>query len=80
MMGGGEEPIMTLEEDERPVANVLRDEGWAATVTPAVHDVGLDVIAERRGSRLGVQAKMVRQGAAHSRSKSSDGRQITVTR
>ncbi len=52
---------MTPEEDERLGANALRDESRAATVTPAVHDPELDVIAERRGSRLGVEAKMVLQ-------------------
>jgi hypothetical protein len=61
MMGGGEEPIMTPEEDERLVSNVLQDGGCAATVTPAVHDLGRDVIAERCGSRLGIQARMVLQ-------------------
>jgi hypothetical protein len=46
MMGGGEEPIMTPEEDERLGASVLRDEGCAATVTPAVHDLAVAAVNE----------------------------------
>ncbi len=49
---------MTPEEYEYLVAEVLRSEGWDAHVTPYVRDYGLDVIAERDGRRLGVQAKM----------------------
>jgi hypothetical protein len=49
---------MTPEEYEHLVAEVLRSEGWVAHVTPYVRDYGLDVIAERDGRRLGVQAKM----------------------
>ena len=49
---------MTPEEYEHLVAEVLRSEGWDAHVTPYVRDYGLDVIAERDGRRLGVQAKM----------------------
>lgn len=52
---------MTPDEYEELVAAVLRDEGWKATVTPSGRDHGLDVIAERDGMRLGVQAKMWRQ-------------------
>lgn len=49
---------MTPEEYEHLVADMLRAEGWTAEVTPYVHDFGVDVIAERDGTRLAVQAKM----------------------
>lgn len=49
---------MTPEEYEHHVAEVLRAEGWSASVTPYTHDFGVDVIAERDGRRLAVQAKM----------------------
>jgi restriction system protein len=49
---------ITPDEYEHLVASMLRGEGWEATVTPASHDFGLDVIAVRAGIRLGVQAKM----------------------
>jgi Restriction endonuclease len=49
---------MTPEEYEHHVAQRLRGEGWDARVTPYVRDFGIDVIAERDGIRLGVQAKM----------------------
>lgn len=49
---------MTPEAYEHHVAAILRAEGWRAEVTPYVRDFGLDVIAERGTSRLGVQAKM----------------------
>lgn len=42
---------------EHHVAEILRGEGWASTVTPPSSDGGLDVVAERNGDRLGVQAK-----------------------
>jgi restriction system protein len=51
---------MTPDEYEGLVAAVLRREGWDATVTPSVRDMGLDVLAERGGVRLGIQAKMYR--------------------
>jgi Restriction endonuclease len=51
---------MTPDEYEHLVALMLRREGWDATVTPSVRDMGLDVVAERGGVRLGVQAKMYR--------------------
>jgi len=49
---------MTPEEYEHLVAHVLRAEGWDAHVTPYTHDFGVDVIAERADTRLGVQVKM----------------------
>jgi hypothetical protein len=49
---------MTPEEYEHLVAQVLRDEGWDARVTPHQRDFGVDIIAERAGVRLGVQVKM----------------------
>lgn len=49
---------MTPEAYEHHVSAILRAEGWRAEVTPYVRDFGLDVIAERGTSRLGVQAKM----------------------
>lgn len=48
---------------EHHVAEVLRAEGWAATVSPQGGDGGVDVIAERAGIRLGVQAKMYGSGS-----------------
>lgn len=48
---------MNSEEYEHLVAHLLTTEGWATHVTPR-HDKGLDVIAERDGVRLGIQAKM----------------------
>jgi restriction system protein len=47
---------------EHHVADVLASEGWQATVTPAVRDFGVDILAERDGIRLGVQAKMYGSG------------------
>src|ERR1700731_3838637 len=49
---------MDPEDYEYLVAQVLRDEGWDAHVTPYRRDFGVDVIAERDGARLGVQVKM----------------------
>jgi restriction endonuclease len=49
---------MTPEEYEDLAAQMLRAEGWDARVTPYTHDFGVDVIAERAGTRLAVQAKM----------------------
>jgi hypothetical protein len=51
---------MTPEEYEHHVAAVLESEGWDTTVTPYIGDHGLDLIGEREGARLGVQAKMYR--------------------
>ena len=48
---------VTPDEYEHHVAEVLRADGWSATVTPYVGDHGIDVIAERDGRRMGVQAK-----------------------
>lgn len=45
-------------EYEHHVAEILRSEGWLADVTPPASDMGVDVIAERSGNRLAVQAKM----------------------
>lgn len=49
---------MNPTEYEHHVAAILRGEGWTATVTPPSSDGGVDVIAERPGRKLGVQAKM----------------------
>jgi hypothetical protein len=51
---------MTPDEYERFVADWLRSEGWETTVTPSRGDLGLDVIGERGGVRLGVQVKLYR--------------------
>lgn len=48
---------MTAEEYEHHVADVLAREGWHTEVTPRSGDLGLDVIAQRDGTRLGVQVK-----------------------
>lgn len=49
---------LTPDEYEQLVASILRQEGWAATVTSSGGDRGLDVIAEKSGIRLGMQVKM----------------------
>jgi hypothetical protein len=49
---------LTPDDYEQLVAAILRQEGWEATVTPSGGDHGLDVLAEKRGIRLGVQVKM----------------------
>lgn len=49
---------MTPEAYEHHVANRLRSEGWDANVTPHRRDHGVDIVAERGGERLAVQAKM----------------------
>lgn len=49
---------MNPTEYEHHVAAILRAEGWNATVTPPAGDGGVDVIAEKDGVRLAVQAKM----------------------
>lgn len=49
---------MNPEEYEHHVADVLRAEGWAATVTRLSRDLGVDVLAARGERRLAVQAKM----------------------
>ena len=48
---------MTPDEYERHVADVLAAEGWNTSLVGGVGDHGIDVIAERDGRRLGVQAK-----------------------
>lgn len=48
---------MNSEEYEHVVAHLLTNEGWRTHITP-LHDKGLDVLGERDGTRLGVQAKM----------------------
>lgn len=52
---------MTPDEYERLVAHLLATEGWEVEVTAPGHDLGIDVLAERDGVRLGVQAKMFQQ-------------------
>jgi len=49
---------MDPEEYEHHIAQVLTKEGWDAHVTPYQRDFGVDVVAERAGIRLAVQAKM----------------------
>jgi hypothetical protein len=49
---------MTPEEYEHCVAEVLRGEGWDARVTQHQRDFGIDIVAERDGTCLGVQVKM----------------------
>jgi HJR/Mrr/RecB family endonuclease len=48
---------MRPEQYEHHVAGILRGEGWDAEVTPYQRDFGVDIVGERRGVRLGVQAK-----------------------
>jgi hypothetical protein len=49
---------VTPEEYEHHVAEILREEGWEARVTPHRRDHGVDIVAERGGVRLAVQVKM----------------------
>lgn len=49
---------MTHREYEHHFARSLETAGWRTTVTPAIRDFGVDIVAERDGVRLGVQAKM----------------------
>jgi HJR/Mrr/RecB family endonuclease len=55
---------------EHYVAGLLRDRGYAATVTPGSGDLGVDVIAEQAGIRYAVQVK--RYSGAVSRRAISD--------
>ncbi|MGB0094080.1 MAG: restriction endonuclease [Solirubrobacteraceae bacterium] len=48
---------MTPDEYRQHVADRLAADGWSTVVTPSVRDFGIDVLAERDGRRLGVQAK-----------------------
>ena len=49
---------MNPTEYEQQVARLLRQEGWTAAVTLPAAGSGVDVIAEQRDRKLGVQAKM----------------------
>jgi len=49
---------MNPEQYERHVAAELTREGWKTAVSRLSGDLGVDVLAERRGRRLAVQAKM----------------------
>jgi len=49
---------MNSEQYEHHVATVLAGEGWTTTVSRLAGDLGVDVVAERLGRRLAVQAKM----------------------
>ncbi len=49
---------MNPEQYEHHVAAVLTAEGWTTTVSQMSGDLGVDVIGERHGRRLAVQAKM----------------------
>ncbi|MEW6581913.1 MAG: restriction endonuclease [Actinomycetota bacterium] len=49
---------MTPEQYEHHVAQTLRDEGWAARVTPHVRDFGVDIVATKGDRRLAVQVKL----------------------
>ena len=53
---------MTPTEYEHLVASVLEAEGWRVQVSPPQRDFGLDIIGEKDGHRLGVQAKMYGSG------------------
>jgi restriction system protein len=48
---------MSPEEFERYCASLLRERKWAARVTPASGDQGVDIVAEKRGLRIVVQCK-----------------------
>lgn len=49
---------MTPTQYEHHVAEVLAAEGWHCEVSPPTHDLGLDIVCEKQGRRLGVQVKM----------------------
>ncbi len=48
---------MTPEQYEHYCAALLRETRWAARVTPASGDQGVDIVAEKRGARIVVQCK-----------------------
>jgi restriction system protein len=57
-------------EFEAFTAELLERRGWRVEVTPGSHDLGVDLVAERKGERVAVQVK--RQEAPVSRRAVSD--------
>jgi HJR/Mrr/RecB family endonuclease len=49
--------LMSGDEFEQFVANLFTKMGYATKVTPHSRDFGVDVIAERDGIKIGIQAK-----------------------
>ena len=49
--------LMTGSEFETFVSNLFFRMGFSTTTTPASHDYGIDVIAEKESMRIGIQAK-----------------------
>lgn len=47
---------------EEYVAQKIKKEGWAVTLTPHVGDHGADIIAEKNGIALAIQCKMLTAG------------------
>ncbi|MEK4035181.1 restriction endonuclease [Methylocystis sp. IM2] len=52
---------MTPQEYEHYCAALLRESRWAARVTRASGDQGVDIVAEKRGARIVVQCKKYRK-------------------
>lgn len=50
--------FMTGHEYEHYIADLIRELGWTANVTPGSGDHGADVIAERDGTRIAIQCKL----------------------
>lgn len=50
--------FMTGHEYEEYIANLIRELGWSAKVTPGSGDHGADVIAERDGVKIAIQCKL----------------------
>jgi restriction system protein len=65
-----ESDLMSGLEFEEFVADLLRRQGWKVEVTPGSHDLGVDLVAEKKDHRLAVQVK--RQEAPVSRRAVSD--------
>ncbi len=57
-VGNGFDPTMNAREFEAHCARVLQSHGWQATTTAATGDQGADVIAEKKGHRVVLQAKL----------------------
>jgi restriction system protein len=62
--------LMSGLEFEEYVAALLRRRGWTVEVTPGSHDLGVDLVAEKKDQRFAVQVK--RQEAPVSRRAVSD--------
>lgn len=48
---------MSGQEFERAVADIFTSMGYQISMTPITGDQGIDIIAVRNGTRIGIQAK-----------------------